>query len=131
MPTSILNEIYFVCDCLLMSGIILFTIRDFLAYIHTPRSERKKSLTAWLVIKLVVMPMLIWMFFIAIFHPGSITFFNYTSTLAISSQLFWSGMTQPVSPFFQRLSLALKLLALAILLYLLATWAFAPFPHFR
>jgi Lon protease-like protein len=42
MPTSILNEIYFVCDCLLISGIILFTVRDFYVYIHTPRPARKR-----------------------------------------------------------------------------------------
>lgn len=126
-----MNNINFVCDCLLISGIILFTIRDFLAYFHTPRSVRKKSVTAWLVIKLVVMLVLIWMFFITSFDPGSLTFFNYTSTLAISSQLFLSGMAQPVAPFFQKIRIALMLLALAILLYLLARWLFAPLPRFR
>jgi hypothetical protein len=131
MPTSRMNEIYFVCGCLLMIGIILFTIRDFQAYIHTPRSERKRSSVAWLMIKVILMLTLIWMFFVAIFYPGSLTLFHYTSGLAISSQFFWSKMMQPVSPFFQKIRIALVILALAIILYMLATLAFAPLPHFR
>jgi hypothetical protein len=74
---------------------------------------------------------LIWLFFVAILRPGSITFSHYTSTLAIGSQLFWSTMIQPESPFFGKLRVAFMLLALFIMLYTLATWAFAPLPHFR
>jgi hypothetical protein len=131
MPTSSMNEMYFACGCLLLIGIILFTIRDFHAYIHTLRAAKKRSLTAWLIIKLIVMLTLIWLFFVAILRPGSITFSHYTPTLAIGSQLFWSKIAQPESPFFQKLRIAFMLLALAIMLYTLATWIFAPFPHFR
>ncbi len=126
-----MNEIYFACGCLLLIGIILFTIIDFYAYIHAPRSARKRSLTAWLVIKLIVMLTLIWLSFVAIFYPGSLSLLHYTVYLAISSQLFWSKMMQPEAPFFQKLRVAFMLLALVIMLCTLATWAFAPLPHFR
>lgn len=126
-----MNEIYFVCDCLLMSGIILFTVIDLYAYIRAPRSARKRSLTAWLVVKVIFMLMYIALLFTGILDPMSTTISTYPSSLAIGSQFFWAKMTQPISPFLQKIRIALVILAFAIVLYTLARWLFAPFPRFR
>jgi hypothetical protein len=126
-----MNEMYVVCGCLLLIGIILFTIIDFYAYIHAPCSARKRSLTVWLVVKVIFMLIYIALLFTGILDPMSTTISTYPSSLAIGSQFFWAKMTQPISPFLQKIRIALILLALAIMLYTLATWAFAPLPHFR
>jgi hypothetical protein len=125
-----MNEIYFVCGCLLLMGIILFTVIDLYAYIRAPRSARR-ILTVWLVVKVIFMLMFIALLFTGILDSMSTTISTYPSSLAIGSQFFWAKMTQPISPFLQKIRIALVILAFAIALYTLARWLFAPLPHFR